>query len=159
MRTALIAAGLVLSLAIPNWAIWQKEQLLERGDVVLLELAPVDPRSLIQGDYMRLDYAIARGILGTTSWSRDGHVVVTLSPSGVARFVRLHDPLVPLATGERLLQYRKRGSRIRVGSDAFFFQEGTARKYAEARYGELRVDADGGSVLVGLRDADRTPIR
>ena len=159
MRTPLIVLGLVASLAIPNWAIWRKEQLLQRGDVALLELAPVDPRSLIQGDYMRLDYAITRGIQDRGSWSRDGRIVVTLAPDGVARFVRLHNPVVPLAPGERLLQYRKRGARVRVGSDAFFFQEGTARKYAGARYGELRVDADGGSVLVGLRDADRNPIR
>lgn len=159
MKTPLIAFGLALSLAVPNWAIWQKEQLLERGDVVLLELAPVDPRSLIQGDYMRLDYAIPRGILDGGSWSRDGQMVVRLDADGVARFVRRYDPLDPLASGERLLQYRKRGTRIRVGSDAFFFQEGTASKYARARYGELRVDADGGSVLVGLRDSTRTPIR
>ncbi len=28
--------------------------------MVLLRLAPVDPRSLMQGDYMRLNYELAR---------------------------------------------------------------------------------------------------
>ena len=159
MKARLIFAGIVLALAVPNWAIWQKEQLLDRGDVVLLELAPVDPRSLIQGDYMRLDYALTRAIPNQREWSHDGAVVVRVDPAGVASFVRRHDGAQPLLQGERLLRYRKRGNRVRVATDAYFFQEGTARKYAGARYGELRVDEDGSSVLVGLRDSSRTPIR
>ena len=57
---ALLAAGLVLVLAVPNALVVQKERLLASGTPMLLELAPVDPRSLIQGDYMRLDYAVVR---------------------------------------------------------------------------------------------------
>ncbi|MFX7329222.1 GDYXXLXY domain-containing protein, partial [Acinetobacter baumannii] len=34
----------------------QKEMLLKEGQLVLLPLAPVDPRSLMQGDYMALRY-------------------------------------------------------------------------------------------------------
>ncbi len=45
-------------LAVMNTAIWQKEQILAEGETVYLKLAPVDPRSLMQGDYMRLRYAI-----------------------------------------------------------------------------------------------------
>jgi uncharacterized membrane-anchored protein len=48
---------------------------------------------------------------------------------------------------------------VRVATDAYFFQEGTSGKYASARYGELRVDDDGSSVLVGLRDSARVRIR
>ncbi|MDE8355606.1 GDYXXLXY domain-containing protein, partial [Klebsiella pneumoniae] len=53
-RGALIALGLVLALAVVNLAIVSCERLLAEGEVVLLELAPVDPRSLMQGDYMSL---------------------------------------------------------------------------------------------------------
>jgi uncharacterized membrane-anchored protein len=159
MRSALIGIGLTLALAVPNWAIWGKEQLLDRGHVVLLELAPVDPRSLLEGDYMRLDYAVARAIQRPDTWSHDGAIVVALDADSVASFVRPHDPAQPLSPGERLLRYRKRGNRLRLATDAYFFQEGTARKYERARYGELRVDDDGSSVLVGLRDSTRAPIR
>jgi uncharacterized membrane-anchored protein len=158
MRNRLLAAGLALALTLPTWAIAQKERLLARGQVVLLELAPVDPRSLIQGDYMRLDYAVARAADDPTVWSRHGHVVVRLDSAGVARFVRVDDG-TPLGASERRLEYRKRNGRVRIATDAYFFQEGTAGTYAEARYGELRVDDSGGSVLVGLRDATRAPIR
>lgn len=155
IRAALVFAGLALALAIPTAAIVQKERVLREGTPMLVELAPVDPRSLIQGDYMRLDYAIARELISEQGWPRDGHLVVRLDDQGVARLVRRYEPGTPLGAAERLLQYRRRGSRVRIGTDAFFFQEGHADRYAGARYGELRVDGSGGSVLVGLRDSVR----
>ena len=48
---------------------------------------------------------------------------------------------------------RRDGTRQwRLGSDAYFFQEGTGHLYSRARFGEYRVDASGESVLVALRD-------
>ena len=52
----LIIANLILLLGYFNWSVYQKEQTLKEGQLVLLQLAPVDPRSLMQGDYMRLNY-------------------------------------------------------------------------------------------------------
>lgn len=154
MRNVLVLGGLLLALAVPAAVVVQKERLLADGTPVLLELAPVDPRSLIQGDYMALDYAIARQLADSVArWPRTGRLVVTRDPAGVARFVRRHDDGAPLAAGEQLLVYRTRGTQLRVGSDAFHFQEGDAPRYAGARYGELRVARDGESVLVGLRDS------
>jgi uncharacterized membrane-anchored protein len=154
MRAALVLVGLVIALAVPNIAIVQKERLLASGTTMLVELAPVDPRSLIQGDYMRLDYALARELGWDREWPRDGHLVVRLDENGVARFVRHHVPGSAVGPAEHLLQYRRRASRIRIGTDAFYFQEGHAARYEAAKYGELRVDGSGASVLVGLRDAD-----
>lgn len=143
--------GLLLVLLVPNFAILQKERLLAAGTTVLVELAPVDPRSLIQGDYMRLDYAVARDLGGRIP--REGHIVVRLDGRGVASFVRRHDPKVALAADELLLQYRARDGRVRIATDAFFFQEGHATRYEAARFGELRVAKSGESVLVALRDS------
>ena len=39
-------------------AVNDKETTILKGKLVYLELAPVDPRSLMQGDYMALYYAI-----------------------------------------------------------------------------------------------------
>lgn len=154
----LIFGGLALLLVVVNGAILSTERLLSTGDVVLLELAPVDPRSLIQGDYMRLDYDIPVRAGADASWPRTGRLVVRLDSARVARFVRRHAGGA-LAPGERLLEYRMQHARMRIGSDAFFFQEGSAARYAAARYGELRVAPDGSGVLVGLRDAHLRPIR
>jgi uncharacterized membrane-anchored protein len=158
MRRAFILPGLLFVLALPNWSIVGKERLLATGDVVFLELAPVDPRSLIQGDYMRLEYAISRAVEVQKDWPRDGAIVVTLDGRGVASYARRDDGR-PLSAGEHLLRYRRRDHRVRVGSNAFFFEEGSASRYSGARYGELRVASDGNSVLVGLRDSLAAPIR
>jgi len=51
------------------------------------------------------------------------------------------------------LRYRIRKGRVWLGTNAFFFEEGTAERFRTARYGEFRVDrASGEAVLVGLRD-------
>jgi len=76
----------------------------------------------------------------------------------VAVFVRRYTEGEPLAAGEHLLSYRRRGGRIKIGTDAFFFQEGHAPRYARAKYGELRVNWSGESLLIGLRDDQRQPL-
>ena len=170
MKTVLVLGGLLLVLLVPNGAILEKERLLADGTLMLLELAPVDPRSLIQGDYMRLDYAVARALSerrgspaaagrAAPNVPRDGHIVVMLDEAGVATFRRWHDGRTPLVAGEHLLRYRRRGNSINVATNAYYFQEGHARRYESARYGELRVDEAGGSVLVGLRDSLQRPLR
>jgi uncharacterized membrane-anchored protein len=158
IRRATVLIGLVLILAFFNWSVAKKEAVLRDGTPLLIELAPVDPRSLIQGDYMRLEYRIARDIAGHYEWPHDGHIDVTAGEDNVAIFVRRHTEGTPLAAGEHLLYYRRRGGRIKIGTDAFFFQEGHASRYARAKYGELRVDASGESLLIGLRDEQRKPL-
>ena len=48
MNRALLFAGLALILAAANWAIVSRERLKSSGQLVYLELAPVDPRSLLR---------------------------------------------------------------------------------------------------------------
>jgi uncharacterized membrane-anchored protein len=158
-RNTLITAGLLLALGAPTAMVVDKERVLAAGTPVLLELAPVDPRSLIQGDYMALNYALTRQLADSQQgWPRTGRIVVALDERGVARFVRRYEPGAALGPGEHLLLYRSRGGRLRVGTDAFYFQEGHAPRYRGARYGELRVSPSGTSVLVGLRDSTAQPL-
>jgi len=139
-------------LTLVTYWVYQRELLAVNGRVVLLELAPVDPRSLIQGDYMRLRYALAEDIADRTNLER-GFVVVQLDSNNVARFVRIHDPAQPLAANQVLLPFR--GSSewdIQIGSKSYFIQEGHAEYYDDAKYGELRLSESGAVMLVGLRD-------
>ncbi|GHG63907.1 GDYXXLXY domain-containing protein [Comamonas sp. JC664] len=159
LRTAVIFGGLALALLVPTGLIVQEERVLRSGQVVLLELAPVDPRSLLQGDYMILDYAISQARRGDTdTLPPDGRLVLKLDADGVGTFARYDAPETPLAPGEVKLRYRVRAGRFQLGAESFFFQEGHADRYEGARYGELRVADDGDSVLVGLRDAQRQPL-
>ncbi|MBC8057066.1 MAG: GDYXXLXY domain-containing protein, partial [Rhizobiales bacterium] len=57
------------------------------------------------------------------------------------------------------LRYRMRGGQVWLGTNAFFFEEGTAERFNGARYGEFRIDRTSGeAVLVGLRDAALKPL-
>lgn len=164
-RGALIALGLVLALAVVNFAIVSRERLLAEGEVVLLELAPVDPRSLMQGDYMSLRFAIEddlRSALGDPSWARDAHrdgyAVLALAPDHTVRFVREQASSEPVGEGEIALRYRLRSGELRIVTNAYFFPEGQAARYEHARFGELRVGTDGEALLTRMRAADLRPI-
>ena len=148
-----LVAGLAV-LAIVNFGIYQRELLLTRGRIVLLELAPVDPRSLMQGDYMRLNFALANQAFpfGRRTALADGHIVVALDANRVGRFRRLDDGR-PLAPGEIALRYRVRGGQPNFATNAYFFEEGQAGAYEGAAYGEFRVGDDGEMILTGLRNA------
>ena len=150
---ALLAAGLALVLGAVNFAVWQKERLIANGTTVLLRLAPVDPRSLIQGDYMRLDYALLRNLpSGMDVAGASVLAGLTLGDGSVATRLELSPQAPPVAGEARMLMRRNGAHQWRLGSDAYFFQEGTAARYERARYGEYRTDVTGESVLVALRD-------
>ncbi|HSE01127.1 MAG TPA: GDYXXLXY domain-containing protein [Burkholderiales bacterium] len=152
MREAIaIVVGLAVLGAV-NWGIHGREQLLAEGRVVLLELAPVDPRSLMQGDYMALRFKIADDAFGRgrSKESEDGRVVVKLDPRNVATYVRRDDGNA-LAEGEAVLRYRVRDGEVKFATNAYFFQEGHARYYERARYGEFRVAPDGETILTAMR--------
>ncbi|KHJ49759.1 membrane protein [Vreelandella venusta] len=157
-RWALMLSTLLV-LAAVNAAIWQKERHLAEGEIVYLALAPVDPRSLMQGDYMALDFALAQRLRQALYEDHspalpdalNGEVVVRLDDAQVAHFQRLDDGS-PLASDERRLAFRLRHGQVRFATDAFFFQEGHAERYEAAHYGQFRVNAQGALLLTGLYD-------
>ena len=147
-----ILAGLAI-LGLANYSIYSRERLLTEGSLVLLQLAPVDPRSLMQGDYIALRMQVANDLRSRVAKEalRDGHVVLALDEQRVGTFARV-DSGTPLAANEARMRYRVRNDQIKFATNAFFFQEGDANLYAKARYGEFRVGGDGESILTGLRD-------
>ncbi len=155
-----IALALVATLGVVNLGIWRNEGLIALGQTLYVELAPLDPRSLMQGDYMRLNFRVpaevqrALGPPGTSSRlavaRRDGRGVATLlRPAGA------HEAL---AQGELLVELTPKAGRWMLASDAWYFQEGDAQRWEPARYGEFRVLPNGRALLVGLADADLRPL-
>jgi uncharacterized membrane-anchored protein len=156
MRKLAIALATLAVLAVVDVGIAHREALVATGTPVLLELQPVDPRALLQGDYMRLSYRIVRDAfpdrVAIPSYG-DGRVVVAPDAKGVAQFVRFDDGK-PLAIGELRLRYRVREGDVKFATNAWFFQEGHGADFAGARFGEFRVAPDGEMLLVRLRDKD-----
>jgi uncharacterized membrane-anchored protein len=161
VRLALLG-GALLVLGAANGAIWQKEALIRDGRPVFVPLAPVDPRSLMQGDYMRLNFALpelgALELLQRPGAARPA-VVLQRDARGVASVRRVHAAGQVLAADELLMQLTPKDGRWTLVSDAWFFEEGQAAAFEAARFGEFRVLPDGRALLVGMADQSLRPIR
>ncbi len=154
IKNILIGVNLIGLLLIFNFSVKSKETILEEGEFVLLALAPIDPRSLMQGDYMDLRYAITDTIAMNKS-SKRGFCIVRLYEDHTAQFVRLQENRTPLNNGEILIEYTSSNRGFNIGSPSYFFQEGMAEKFDSAFFGGLKIDAEGNSVLIGLYNREK----
>jgi uncharacterized membrane-anchored protein len=165
MNKIIALVSLIIALGLVNWSIAGKETHLAEGKIVYLNLAPVDPRSLMQGDYMALRFSLANQIYNKLPkekeykrWrhnvdASDGFVVVSLDEKNIGSFKRLHKE-EQLADSEILMRYRIRNGAVKFATNAFFFQEGHAKYYEPARYGQFRADENGELLLVAMYDKD-----
>lgn len=164
LKLFIISANMVLVLLFFGFNIVKNEKVLSEGETVLLALRPVDPRSLMQGDYMTLHFEVCNHIYGLEA-ELNKFCVVQLDDDRVAHFVSLtNDAAVALREDELLLRYSLEknswGEKFyTIGSDSYFFQEGTAIKYETAKYGMLKVVTKGEMIgtcsLVGLCDENK----
>ena len=150
----LIIANLILLLGYFNWSVFKKEQTLKDGQLVLLPLAPVDPRSLMQGDYMSLNYEVnsLSSALINEQTAAQGYAILRTDSNQVGQPIRLQDALTPLYANEIAIRYKIVNKRIFLGAESFFFEEGQDSLYQNARYGGLQIDDKGQSLLIGLYD-------
>ncbi|MDR0776073.1 MAG: GDYXXLXY domain-containing protein [Azonexus sp.] len=154
---AFILLGLLATLGVASMSAYSAERILRDGRVIYLALRPVDPRSLVQGDYMALAFDVSQlpapyDVRGTVFALADvdEQSVVTL------RSV-VSDHTQPRAD-QLVLKLRVKSNRWFVGSDAYFFKEGTGDKYAAAKFGQFRVGSDGRMLLAGLADQNLQPL-
>ncbi|WP_180967010.1 GDYXXLXY domain-containing protein [Cohaesibacter celericrescens] len=167
MRKSLVLLALIPILAVFNYGIFEKETLLRDGELILVALAPADPRSLMQGDYMRLRYQAAidaaerlkqdKKQIGK-SWQapETAYLVLALDDKSIAQFVRFDTGRDKLAANERRISFRYRerwGSPdIQIYPDSFFFQEGHGSAFQSAKFGLMRLHRNGDHLLSGLAD-------
>lgn len=165
MHKIIALGSLVLILGIVNWGIVDKEKHLAEGKMVYLRLAPVDPRSLMQGDYMALSFRLAADVYDALPKSTndkrwrhdvaasDGYVVVTLDERHIGSFKALYTNQA-LPQEEILMRYRVRNGAVKFATNAYFFQEGHGKYYQPAQFGQFRVDEKGELLLVAMYDQD-----
>jgi uncharacterized membrane-anchored protein len=155
MDRLLMLAGAVLVFGVVNWQIASKERLRTGGQTIYLEMAPRDPRSPMQGDYMALDFKLASQIGDALNPETEGPqvAILQLDARRVGSFSRL-DNGGPLNPGEMRFRFRFRDAQVWLGTNAFFMQEGDGNRYSPAHFGEFHVSESGEALLVDLRDAD-----
>ncbi len=97
MRTILIWLAAAFVFGNFYTMIAARQTLLRNGQTCYLELAPVDPRSLMQGDYMALNYAVMNQLnhdhftAGAAAHPDTGTIIVQLDSRNVGTFVRYDD--------------------------------------------------------------------
>jgi uncharacterized membrane-anchored protein len=165
MARIVALVSLIAVLGLINWSIYKKEDHLATGRIVYLKLAPVDPRSLMQGDYMALRFGLSLKVydaLPNTEekrhWWHDvdtpgGYVIVQLDERNIGSFKALYTGQA-LGNNEMLMRYRVRNDTVKFATNAFFFQEGHAQYYEPARYGQFRANRKGELLLVAMYDKD-----
>ncbi len=165
MNKKIALLWMVVVFVIINWSILAKEQHLANGKIVFLELIPVDPRSLMQGDYMALRFSLSDAIYRDLekvadqkgrrkrAVAQDGFVIVTLDDKKIASYKEFYSDQV-LSENDIILRYRVRNGKVKFATNAFFFQEGHGKYYEPALYGQFRVDAKGELLLVAMYDKE-----
>ncbi len=163
---ALVFIGGLIALGGVNYDVFKKEQVISNGKRIYIALAPRDPRSIIQGDYMALNFGFDRFVQPLNSqenpklFQSDVKVVANLNVNGVATVLRLANAVSTevLAKDEILLPLKYKGNQWVLVTDAFYFPEGQGEPFKKAKFGEFRALADGRALLVGLTDENLMPI-
>ena len=132
---------------------------LRNAQTVYLALAPVDPRSVMQGAYMALSYAILNQLNQDQYNSskplppESGSVVIRLDEKNIGTFVRYYsgDTLAP---DEHLLKFHRASGLASIDAESFFIPEGTGDTFRHAAFGELKILPNGTPMIVALCDKD-----
>ncbi|WP_203363948.1 GDYXXLXY domain-containing protein [Bacillus sp. REN10] len=153
---------LLLQLAFIGFTSWQKEQLLQNGQLVALKLEPLDPRSLLQGDYVQLNYEMHTKFLDQPD-SLEGkvHIILEKSADNVqvnGKQVPIYKPKTfvsanqPAVVNEEkvILQGKARYGTLDLGIEHFFIPENTGQKWENKNYALVRVADNGDAILETL---------
>ncbi|WP_379138899.1 GDYXXLXY domain-containing protein [Paenibacillus sp. sgz500958] len=138
----------------------QSETLLTTGTTLKLEIEPLDPRSLLQGDYVVLNYSIstppesAAADLESYQGKRKIKVVVVPDEKGVYVFDRVFHSGDILREGEVVLNGKISGwGTIHYGIETYFVPEGTGLAVqSKARFASIRVNTHGDALLEALSE-------
>jgi uncharacterized membrane-anchored protein len=179
-RRTLLWTAALLQVATIGWMVWHHQQPGDSGERIVLRCQPVDPRDLLKGEYVILNYDFSAV---TKEQQRD---LLAELPSlhrrqngpteTEARFwnlpwdTKIYLPLKRRTdgTGEAgkptftrpkdglYLQGLTRGTQLRFNIEAFYVREGEGRKWEDlARRGELAAEIgilpDGRAGLVSLK--------
>jgi len=160
LTTILIFVGLVA----------KNEWHLHHSKSIFIELRPVDPRSILQGDYMALAYELnlqsLKALAGSENEALDQ---VIFNHSSVPAKVILDSQNRVVRTildnnnsfvGQSLIlkNPENRLQALYPASRSFLFAEGLAQCYQKAKYAEFKINTKGEAILFDLRGEGLQPL-
>jgi uncharacterized membrane-anchored protein len=177
MKKTFIVLAIILQLMVLAYMAGEREYILRNGKVIHLRTAPIDPRDMFRGDYVRLNYGISRlpvnmikNADGVDEIKKGAKIYASLKegPNGLYELVNadLQKPKDGLYLSGRIpYPYRKPqvGNPIWVnyGIEAFFVEQGKGRKIEKRRGSrtkvqvplemEIAIGPNGKAVIKGYR--------
>lgn len=136
MKKIFVVLNLLLLMIVFGYSVIKEEKNLKKA-TFYIKTVPVDPRSLIQGDYMVLNYDIAESARMEIGNIRKGYIRIKINDLKIAEFIRIDEEYLPPSNNEISIQFQKNGSNIDIGVNSYLFQEGTGNKFQKAQYAEV----------------------
>ncbi|WP_191561946.1 GDYXXLXY domain-containing protein [Metabacillus idriensis] len=158
---SMIACILVLQLAFTGFQSYSNEKAINEGKEIILQLEPVDPRSMLQGDYVQLRYeagryqpkeAVKTGTVFTLKVKKDDKGVYRSTgevfAGGISETGKKPETDEAYLTGK----YNGYDSLI-FGIESFFVEEGTGFELERhAKYAKVIVSDEGNALLADVND-------
>ena len=177
MKKSFVILAVILQLIVLAYMAGEREYILRRGNIIHLRTAPIDPRDMFRGDYVRLNYEISRIPLVVINDAADAkelkkgqkiYVSLKEGSNGLYELVeaRLHKPRAGLyLTGRSVYPHRLSSVTsplwVHYGIEAYFVEQGKGREIEKQRGNrtgiqipmemEIAVSPSGKAVIRGFR--------
>ena len=120
MKKIFVVLNLLLLMIVFGYSVIKEEKNLKKA-TFYIKTVPVDPRSLIQGDYMVLNYDIAESARMEIGNIRKGYIRIKINDLKIAEFIRIDEEYLPPSNNEISIQFQKNGSNIDIGVNSYLF--------------------------------------
>ncbi len=130
---------------------FQKEAILRNGTDIILKVEPVDPRSLLQGDYVQLSYNISQ--VESYDLPNKVYVLVEADKKGIYQIKEIYDTIEEAkdektGNNQAILTGKVNGDTIQYGIENFFIEEGTGAEVEKnAKFATIKVGSNGDAIL------------
>ena len=177
MRKAFIIAAIIMQVLVLAFMAGEREYILKTGKVIYLRTAPIDPRDIFRGDYVRLSYEFSRIAIdevkdaeniGEIKKGVKLYVGLTEGPDGLYQMThaQFQKPVAGLyLTGRTPHFYRNTHSGypiwLNYGIEAYFVEQGAGRAIEKHRGSRtdtqvplemaIAVGSNGKAVISGYR--------
>ncbi|MGG4443878.1 GDYXXLXY domain-containing protein [Brevibacillus fortis] len=158
-RKALVLLPVILlQFVLIGYQVWSSETILANGKTVKLELVPIDPRSLLQGDYVILGYTISTLDQEDIESGEKIRVVLRQQANGLysysgfyeieGQWNRTYEP----QSSDVVINGNTIGSnRVEYGIESYFVPEGTGLEMERnAKYAIVKIGERGDAILESL---------
>lgn len=157
-RRVILVLIILLQFLLTGYQVYSSESILSKGATIKLELVPVDPRSLLQGDYVRIGYTISTLEGEDFSSGEKIRVVLRKQSDNVYDYAGYYEtagkwnkPYTAEPTDVIINGKTVGGSQVEYGIESYFVPEGTGLVVERnAKFATIKVGANGDALLESL---------